>query len=85
MLDDEIVDYYDEMMDTYYSSREYSCSQQVVDLLYTDLINDLPEAQRKKLVKLVNALSDDYARTAMAAFATGIRNGGQLLEGEKPI
>lgn len=79
MPEDEILDHYDEMMEPYYSSREYACSQQVIDLIYTDLYDDLPEEQRKKLVKLVNALSDDYARTAMVAFVTGIRNGEQLL------
>ena len=84
MLDDEIVDYYDEKMEPYYSSREYDCSQEVVDLLYTELYNDLPDIQRKKLVKLVNALSNDYARTAEAAFVTGVRNGRKLL-GEEPI
>ena len=79
MQDDEILDWYDEKMEPYYSSREYACSQQAVDLLYTDLYNNLPEELRKKLVKLVSALSDDYARTAMAAFVTGARNGEQLL------
>ena len=79
MPEDEILDHYDEMMEPYYSSREYTCSQQVIDLIYTDLYDDLPEEQRKKLVKLVNALSDDYARTAMVAFVTGVRNGAQLL------
>ena len=79
MLDDEILDKYDEMMEPYFSGREYACSQQIVDLLYTDLFNDLPDEQRKKLVKLVNALSNDYARTAMVAFVTGVRNGAQLL------
>ena len=84
MQDDEILDEYDGCMEPYYSSREYACSQQVVDLLYTDLFDDLPEQQRKKLLKLVSALSNDYARTAMVAFVTGVRNGGKLL-GEKPI
>ena len=79
MLDDEILDKYDEMMGPYFSGREYMCSQKFVDQLYTDLFNSLPEEQRKKLVKLVNALSDDYARTAMVAFVTGVRNGVQLL------
>lgn len=79
MPEDEILDHYDEMMEPFYSSREYACSQQVIDLIYTDLYDDLPEEQRKKLVKLVNALSDDYARTAMVAFVTGIRNEGKLL------
>ena len=79
MLDDEVLDKYDEMMEPYFSGREYACSQRLVDQLYTDLITDLPEEQRKKLVKLVNALSDDYARTAMVAFVTGVRNGVQLL------
>ena len=79
MLDDEVLDKYDEMMEPYFSGREYACSQRLVDQLYTDLITDLPEEQRKKLVKLVNALSDDYARTAMVAFVTGVRNGAQLL------
>lgn len=79
MPEDEILDHYDEMMKPYFNGREYACSQQIVDLLYTDLFNDLPEEQRKKLVKLVNALSDNYARTAMVAFVTGIQNGAQLL------
>ena len=79
MPEDEILDHYDEMMEPYFNGREYSCSQQIVDLLYTDLFNDLPDEQRKKLVKLVNALSDDNARTAMVAFVTGIRSGAQLL------
>ena len=79
MPEDEILDRYDDMMEPYFSGREYACSQRLVDQLYADLISDLPEEQRKKLVMLVNALSDDYARTAMVAFVTGVRNGAQLL------
>ena len=79
MQDDEILDEYDECMEPYFSGREYACSQRFVDQLYTDLFNSLPEEHRKKLVTLVNALSDDYARTAMVAFVTGVRNGVQLL------
>ncbi len=79
MLEDDILDHYDDVMETYYSSREYACSQQTIDLLHTDLYNDLPETMRKKLVKLENALSNDSARTTMAAFVAGVRNGARLL------
>lgn len=79
MLDDEILDRYDDFMEPYYSSREYACSQKAIDLKLESLRRTLSKDQRADLNELLDLLMNDYARTAMVAFVTGIRNGEQLL------
>ena len=67
------------MMEPYYSSREYACSQKAIDLKVESLKQTLSAAQRTDLNELLNMMSDDYARTASVAFVTGIQNGKNLL------
>ena len=79
MLEDEILDHYDDLMIPYYSSREYTCSQKAIDLKVESLKQTLSVAQRANLNELLTMLSNDYARTASVAFITGIRNGSKVL------
>ena len=78
MLEDNILDYYDDLMTPYYSSREYACSQKAIDLKIESLKQTLTTAQKAELNELISMLSDDYARTAMVAFVTGVRTEGNL-------
>ena len=78
MLEDEILDFYDDLMNPYYRSREYACSQKAIDLKLESLIQTLTTAQKADLYELLNMMSDDYARTAMVAFVTGVRTEGKL-------
>ena len=78
MLEDIILDYYDDLMTPYYSSREYACSQKAIDLKIESLQQSLTTAQKAALIELLNMMSDDYARTAMVAFVTGVRTEGKL-------
>ena len=78
MLEDEILDHYDDLMTPYYSSREYACSQRAIDLKIESLKQTLTTAQKAELNELISMLSDDYARTAMVAFVTGVRTEGNL-------
>ena len=80
MRDDEILDSYDKQMAPYYADREYDRSQKLIDLHLNSLVAMLTEDQHRKLVELLNALSDDYARTAKVAFVTGVRFGRQPPE-----
>lgn len=78
MLEDDILDHYDDLMNPYYSSREYACSQKAIDLKIESLKQTLTTAQTADLNELISMLSDDYARTAMVAFVTGVRTQGNL-------
>lgn len=78
MLEDDILDHYDDLMTPYYSSREYACSQKAIDLKIESLKQTLTTAQKAELNELISMLSDDYARTAMVAFVTGVRTEGNL-------
>ncbi len=78
MLEDEILDNYDDLMTSYYSSREYACSQKAIDLKVESLKQTLTMAQKAGLNELISLMSDDYARTAMVAFVTGVRAKGNL-------
>ena len=78
MLEDDILDHYDDLMNPYYSSREYACSQKAIDLKIESLKQTLTTAQKAELNELISMLSDDYARTAMVAFVTGVRTEGNL-------
>ena len=81
MLDDEILDRYDDSMEPYFNSREYTCSQRAIAFKLESLKATLSETQHKDLNQLISLLSDDYARTAMVAFLTGVRN-GSILQGQ---
>ena len=80
MRDEEILDSYDEQMEPYYTSDGYDFSQKLIDLKYNGLKETLDEDQRGKLLELMNALSEGYARTAMVAYVTGVRHGNQILD-----
>ena len=78
MQEDSILDHYDDLMNPYYSSREYACSQKAIDLKLESLKQTLTTAQMADLNELISMMSNDYARTAMVAFVTGVRTEGKL-------
>ena len=79
MQDDEILDHYDDMMQPYFDSREYACSQNIIDLLTEKLRHTLTPEQNTDLTRLLMAHIEDASRTAMEAFVTGVRNSGKII------
>lgn len=74
MQDDEILDHYDDMMQPYFDSREYACSQNIIDLLTEKLRHTLTPEQNTDLTRLLMAhieiIQEQQWRPSLLGFGT---------------